>query len=138
LEVPAAFKEEKINKMGSLSEVHHKCDFITLNCDLNSTSFHLIGQPELVAMRRSAYLINTSRGPVVDEAALVRALREEKIAGAALDVFETEPLPTDSPLRSMKNCMLAPHNSNSSVSARERVHESTVNNLLTALREASP
>ncbi len=78
-------------------------------------------------------LINTSRGPVVDEPALVAALQAGKLAGAALDVFEVEPLPLDSPLLGMDNVMLAPHNANSSPAAWERVHWNTILNLLEGL-----
>jgi D-3-phosphoglycerate dehydrogenase / 2-oxoglutarate reductase len=81
-------------------------------------------------MRPTAYLINTSRGSVVNEPALIDALRSGKIAGAALDVFENEPLSCDSPLLQMSNCLLAPHNSNSGLAASKRVHESTINNCL--------
>jgi D-3-phosphoglycerate dehydrogenase len=87
-------------------------------------------------MRPTAYLINTARGSVIDEPALISALVERRIAGAALDVFEVEPLPIDSPLRLLENCLLAPHNANSSREARARVHESTIANLLAVLREA--
>ncbi len=84
-------------------------------------------------MKPTAVLINTSRGPVIDEKALVEALQSGKIAGAALDVFEKEPLPMDSPLLSMKNVMIAPHNSNYSPMACERVHWNTIRNLLIPL-----
>jgi D-3-phosphoglycerate dehydrogenase len=87
-------------------------------------------------MKSSAYLINASRGPVVDEPALIRALQQNLIAGAALDVFEDEPLPTDSPLRKLDNCLFAPHNANSSPKAWERVHANTIKNLLEGLRSA--
>jgi D-3-phosphoglycerate dehydrogenase len=70
---------------------------------------------------------------LIDEPALVSALQEKRLAGAALDVFEQEPLPKNSPLRSMKNVMLAPHNSNASPSAWERVHWNTIRNLLDGL-----
>jgi len=113
-----------------------EADFVSLHCDLNPTSFHLIARAELALMRASSYLINTSRGPVIDEPALVEALKTGRIAGAALDVFEIEPLPPDSPLRTLDNCLLAPHNSNNSAAARRRVHESTVENLLRALSES--
>jgi D-3-phosphoglycerate dehydrogenase / 2-oxoglutarate reductase len=134
-EVASQFLEETDLRLLPLDALLEASDFVTLHCDLNPTSFHLIGHAELSLMRTSAYLINTSRGPVVDEAALVCALSEKQIAGAALDVFEIEPLPADSPLRSFENCMLAPHNANSSRAARLRIHESTIANLLNALRE---
>jgi len=89
-----------------------------------------------ILVKKNSYLINTSRGPVINEAALIDALRSGKIAGAALDVFETEPLPSDSPLRRMNNCLLAPHNANSGLAAKRRVHESTINNLLAGLKQA--
>jgi D-3-phosphoglycerate dehydrogenase len=134
--VSAAFIEETGLTIASLPELLAQADFISLNCDLNPTSFHLIGRGELDLMRRSAFLINTARGPVVDEPELVLALQKRRIAGAALDVFEQEPLPLESPLRKLDNCLLAPHNANSGRASRLHVHESTIANLLGALREA--
>ncbi len=134
--VPDSFVEETGLRLVSLPDLLKEADFVTLHCDLNPTSFHLIGPPQLSLVRSSAYLINTSRGAVVDERALVDALREHRIAGAALDVFEVEPLPAESPLRAMDHCLLAPHNANSSLTARKRVHERTIANLLGALRKA--
>jgi D-3-phosphoglycerate dehydrogenase len=84
-------------------------------------------------MQPTAVLINTARGPVVDEPALVAALQNKRIAGAALDVYENEPLPLDSLLRQMDNVLLAPHNANSSPAAWERVHWNTIRNLLEGL-----
>jgi len=136
--IPEAFIEETGLHMTPLHELLEEADFVSLHCDLNPTSFHLIGREELAMMRPSAFLINTARGPILDEKALVDALIERRIAGAALDVFEVEPLPEISPLRSLKNCLLAPHNSNSSPAARRRVHESTIANLLKGLRENEP
>ena len=120
--------------MVSLENLLAKADFISLNPDLNPTSFHLIGKKQLDTMKSSAYLINASRGPVVDEAALIEALQKKHIAGAGLDVFEEEPLPQDSPLRTLDNCLMAPHNANSSPIAWQRVHENTVRNLLKGLQ----
>lgn len=121
--------------MMPLRQLLVEADFVSLHCDLNPTSFHLIGRAELNVMKASAYLINTARGPVVDETALIDALRTKRIAGAALDVFEVEPIPLDSPLREFSNCLLATHNANSSRDAHTRVHESTIEKLLTGLQE---
>ena len=118
----------------SLRQLLEEADFVSLHCDLNPTSFHLIGRVELKSMKSSAYLINTARGPIVDETALVDALREKWIAGVALDVFEVEPLPADSPLREFPNCPLATHNANNSREGVKRVHESTIANLLNGLQ----
>lgn len=134
--VPASFVNETGITMLPLRTLLAEADFVSLHCDLNPTSYHLIGRDELAVMRSSAYLINTSRGSVVDEQALIHALNEHQIAGAALDVFEVEPLPKDSPLRNLDSCLLAPHNANNSLAARRRVHESTIANLLKGLREA--
>ncbi len=132
--VPTHFKEETGLTVTSKDELLREADFVSLNCDLNRTSFHLIGREELELMKPTAYLINTARGSVVDEAALVWALRLGQIAGAALDVFEDEPLPLGSPLREIREVLLAPHNANSSPVAWTRVHENTIHNLIAELR----
>ena len=110
-----------------------RADFISLNCDLNPTSYHLINAGSLRLCQPHAVLINSARGPIVDEPALIEALLSGQIAGAAMDVYEQEPLPLDSPLRQMDNVMLAPHNGNSSPSAWERVHWNTIRNLIDGL-----
>lgn len=133
---PASFIAETGLRLVALRTLLEEADFVSLHCDLNSTSWRLIGRDELALMRPSAYLINTARGPLIDEPALIGALSERRIAGAALDVFEVEPLPADSPLRAIDNCLLAPHNANSGLAARRRVHESTIANLFKGLREA--
>lgn len=84
-------------------------------------------------MKSDAVLINTARGPIVDEKALIHALETGKIAGVALDVYEREPLPDDSPLRGFNQVLLAPHNANSSPEAWEHVHWNTIRNLLDGL-----
>lgn len=121
--------------MVTRQELLRNSDFVTINCDLNPTSIHLMSDEAFALMRPGAFLINTARGPIVDQDALVRALKSRKLAGAALDVFEHEPLPRDSPLLQMENVLLAPHNSNSSPAAWERVHQNTIRNLLAGLRE---
>lgn len=134
--IDAPFIRETDLAVMSLHELLEQADFVSLHCDLNASSFHLIGPAEFRQMKRSAYLVNTSRGSVVNESALIEALDRGMIRGAALDVFEVEPLPLDSLLRRQKNCLLAPHNANSSCEARQRVHEATIENLLSALRES--
>jgi len=125
-------------EMTTLQDLLRRADFVSVNCDLNSTSHHLIDERALRAMRSSAVLINTARGPIVDQAALTRALEEGRLAGAALDVYEDEPLPPDSPLLRMDNVLLAPHNANSSPQAWERVHWNTIRNLFLGLGLAPP
>ncbi|HPH97343.1 MAG TPA: phosphoglycerate dehydrogenase [Anaerolineaceae bacterium] len=120
-------------EMVSLPELLSRADFISVNCDLNPTSRHLINPQTLALVKPGAVLINTARGPIVDEPALIAALQEGRLAGAALDVFEVEPLPLDSPLLKMDQVMLAAHNSNSSPAAWERVHLNTIKNLLEGL-----
>ena len=127
------FIVENCLEMTDLYDLLQRADFISLSCDLNPSSRHLINRETLSLMKHSAVLINTSRGPVVDEAALVDALQQRQIAGAGLDVYEIEPLPPESPLLKLDNVLLAPHNSNSSPAAWERVHINTIRNLLTGL-----
>lgn len=96
-------------KLVSKEELLAESDFVTIHLVLGDRSRGLIGADELALMQPTSYLINTSRGPIVDEAALVDALRSKQIAGAGLDVFSTEPLPADHPLRSFSNTALTPH-----------------------------
>jgi len=133
VEIDPAFVSESGIEMTDLASLLRRSDFVSVNCDLNPTSRHLINQETLALMKPDAILINTARGPIVDEPALVDALQGGRLAGAALDVFEMEPLPKDSPLLKMDNVMLAPHNANSSPAAWERVHRNTIRNLLEGL-----
>jgi D-3-phosphoglycerate dehydrogenase len=130
---PDFILENKV-EMVSLEDLLERADFISLNCDLNPSSFHIINPHTLESVQSHAVLINTARGPLVDEAALIQALQEKRLGGAAMDVYEVEPLPPGSPLRKMNNVMLASHNSNSSPSAWERVHWNTIRNLLKGLQ----
>ncbi|GGA45283.1 D-2-hydroxyacid dehydrogenase family protein [Paenibacillus physcomitrellae] len=94
---------------GSLEELLQESDFVSIHLVLSDRTRGLIGASELKQMRRSAYLINTSRAPIVDQKALLNALEQGVIAGAGLDVYETEPLPFDDELRKLPNVLLAPH-----------------------------
>ena len=135
VEIPRSFVEETSIEVVSKDQLLTQADFISLNCDLNPTSYHVVGDRELSMMKPTAYLINTARGPLIDEDALVMALKRGRVAGAALDVYEMEPLSEGSELRAMDNCLLAPHNANSSPEAWRRVHESTIKNLLEELKK---
>jgi D-3-phosphoglycerate dehydrogenase / 2-oxoglutarate reductase len=133
VEVDHVFVSETGIQITDLNDLLSGSDFVSVNCDLNGTSHHLINEKTLAKMKSTAVLINTARGPLVDEKALVAALQSGQIGGAALDVFEFEPLPKDSPLLKMDNVMLAPHNSNSSPTAWERIHWNTIKNLVEGL-----
>ncbi len=133
LPIPRDFLLENNVTSVDLATLLKEADFVSVNCDLNPGSLHLINEETLGKMKHTAILVNTARGPIVDETALITALANNVIAGAALDVFEHEPLPQRSPLLKMKNVMLAPHNSNSSPAAWENVHWNTIRNLLIGL-----
>jgi len=133
VEIDHVFIAETGIQMTTLETLLSASDFVSVNCDLNPTSYHLINNRTLTMMRKDAILINCARGPIVDEPALEGALQAGGIGGAALDVFEVEPLPADSPLKQMDNVLLAPHNSNSSPAAWERVHWNTIKNLIEGL-----
>ena len=93
----------------SKDDLFRQSDFITIHIVLSPRSRGLVGAKEIALMKPSAFIINTSRGPIIDEAALLAALRDKKIAGAGLDTFDVEPLPLDHPLRKMDNVVLTPH-----------------------------
>jgi phosphoglycerate dehydrogenase-like enzyme len=90
-------------------ELLERADIVTIHLRLSDRTRGLIGAAELALMKRSTVLVNTSRGPIVDEPALIAALRDGTIAGAGLDVYDSEPLPRDHPLRSVPNTVLTPH-----------------------------
>lgn len=133
IEIDPTFVQETGIEMMDLDSLLAESDFISVNCDLNPTSHHLINAGTLAHAKPTAVLINTARGPIVDEHALTESLQAGRLAGAALDVFEVEPLPLESPLMQMDNVLLAPHNSNSSPAAWERVHWNTIKNLVEGL-----
>jgi len=134
-EIPSVIKEQYNIEMVTKDEIYKSCDFISLNCDLNETSYHLLTKKAFDKMERVPVIINTARGGLIKEEDLIAALNCETISGAGLDVFEKEPLPIDSPLRYMDNCILSSHNTNSSPKYWEFVHHNTLKNLLIGLRE---
>jgi D-3-phosphoglycerate dehydrogenase len=133
VEIDHVFITETGIEMTDLRSLLSNSDFVSINCDLNPTSYHLMNAETFAMMKPTAVLINTARGPIVDETSLIEALQAGRLAGAALDVFEHEPLPPDHPLTKMDNVLLAPHNANSSPAAWERVHANTIRNLLEGL-----
>ena len=132
-EIHEKFLKEHRVKLCTLNKLIIESDFISLNCNLNQTSYRLIGYNELKKMQKHTFLINTSRGEIVDESALIDALNNRIIAGAALDVFEKEPLSIKSELRKMENCLLSAHNANSSPSVFDFIHKKTIDNLIVGL-----
>ena len=105
----AAFGAAPVERRASLRALLPESDFVTIHAPLSEGTRHLIGDPELAVMKASAYLINCARGGLVDTAALARALREGRIAGAGIDVFDPEPPPPDHPLFGMENAIVTPH-----------------------------
>src|SRR6202022_169009 len=104
---------EKCKEVGvgyaSKEELFATADIITVHVVLSQRSRGLVGRDDLARMKPTAYLVNTARGPIVDEAALLEALTQRKIAGAGVDVFSVEPLPVDHPFRKLDNIVLTPH-----------------------------
>lgn len=117
----------------SLEELLERSDFVTLHCPLTPDTRGLIDDEALGRMKATAYLVNTSRGPVVDTEALTRALNEGEIAGAALDVTDPEPLPGDHPLLEAPGLLVLPHIASATHATRERMAEMAVDNLLAGL-----
>lgn len=113
-------------------------DFVTLHVPLTPATYHLIGREQLRRMKPTAVLINTSRGPVVDQEALVEALRAGEIGYAALDVTDPEPLPPDHPLLRLPNAIVTPHIASASVTARDQMAVLAARNLLAGLRGEVP
>jgi len=115
-----------------------KADFITINTPLTKETYHLVDEKKLRSMKKTAYLINNARGPIVDEKALYKALNEGWIAGAALDVFEQEPTPMQNPLLKLDNMVVAPHISSASYETRSRMAEMVAENLAAFFEGKTP
>jgi D-3-phosphoglycerate dehydrogenase / 2-oxoglutarate reductase len=134
LQPPAPDEQRQLGlTMVTLDTLLAESDFVTLHADLRAENRHLIDRHRIEQMKDGAVLINTARGQLVDETALTTALVGGRLAGAALDVFEQEPLSPESPLRRLPNVYLAPHNANASFAAAERVHANTIQHVLQAL-----
>jgi D-3-phosphoglycerate dehydrogenase len=114
-----------------------EADMVSLHCPLTDQNRHMIDAGQLARMRPGSYLLNTARGPLVDEAALVEALGSGHLAGAALDVFEEEPLPPASPLAHIENVILGSHNASNTREAVARVNEMAIANVLKGMAEVT-
>jgi len=113
-------------------------DFVSLHVPLTEDTYHLMSKDEFALMKPTAILINTSRGPVVDQRALYEALRSGEIAGAALDVTDPEPIAPDDPLLSLDNCLIVPHMASASVATRTKMATMAAENLIAGLRGEMP
>ena len=135
-------KEKLEEKYGveyvGFDELLSKSDVLTIHVDLNQSSRKIINADALSKMKPSALIVNTSRGPVIDEAALTEALGKGTIGGAALDVFETEPSPLANPLFSMPNVLATPHIASASWETRRKMAERSVGNVLSFLKGERP
>ena len=125
-------------KYKSFDEVLVESDYISLHVPLTDETKHLIGEPELKKMKKTAFLINTSRGPVVDEKALTKALQEKLITGAALDVHYKEPTDPDNPLLNLDNVIVAPHIGSATNETRLAMAMRSATNLTAGLNDERP
>jgi len=128
----------RVQKLGArsvkLDTLLAEADFVSIHTPLNEATHHLFDQTTLRKMKPRALLVNTARGPVVDPQALYLALKEGWIAGAALDVTEPEPIPLDSPLLELENCLITPHIASASVATREKMATMAAENLIAGLK----
>jgi glyoxylate reductase len=135
-------REDLEEEMGitykSSDEILSSADFLSLHVPLTPETHHMIGAEELASMKKTAFLINTSRGPVVDEKALADALKDGVIAGAGLDVFETEPVSHNSPLLGLDNIVLTPHLASGSIETRTKMATTAATNLVSVLQGRVP
>ena len=121
-----------------LTTLLHESDFVTVHVPLTSETRHLLSTPQFKQMKRTAFLINVARGPIVDQRGLYAALRDGLIAGAALDVTDPEPIPLDDPLLSLNNCLILPHIGSASIATRTRMATLAAENIVAFLTGRHP
>jgi len=137
--VPRPEMEKELGaKKVDLDTLFKESDFVSIHVPLMKETLHLVNAEKLKLMKKTAYLINNSRGPVVDEKALYEALKEGRIAGAGLDVFEQEPIPVDNPLLKLDNVVVAPHISSASYETRSKMAEMVAENLVAFFEGRKP
>jgi glyoxylate reductase len=135
--LPASVSEPLGATYLRLEELLPRADFVTLHVNLSPVTRHLINEKTLALMKPTAILVNTSRGPVVDQVALASALRDGVISAAALDVTDPEPIPMDDPLVGMDNCLIVPHIASASRATRGKMAEMAAANLIAGVRGES-
>lgn len=137
--IPRPEMEKELGaKKVDLDTLLKEADFVTVHVPLMRETHHLINADRLKLMKKTAYLINNARGPVIDEKALYDALKQGKIAGAGLDVFEQEPTPADNPLLKLDNVVVAPHISSASLETRAKMSEMVADNLVAFFQGKQP
>ena len=117
-------------KQVSKDKIFQECDIVVTASDLNKSSYHLINKKSLNKMKKDVLIVNISRGPLIDNIALINFLKKNKNSGACLDVFEKEPLNQKSKFLSLKNCILASHNAFNTSYEVEKTHLNTIKNIL--------
>jgi glyoxylate reductase len=132
------FEKEYDIKFTELDTLFQEADFITINTPLTKETLHLVDERRLRMMKKTAFIVNNARGPIVNEEALYKALKEGWIAGAALDVFEQEPTPVSNPLLKLDNVVVAPHISSASYETRSRMAEMVAENLTAFFEGKTP
>jgi glyoxylate reductase len=128
--MPPEIEKELGAKRIDLETVFKESDFVSIHVPLTKETYHMVNEERLKLMKKTAFIINNARGPVVDEKALYKALKEGWIAGAALDVFEQEPTSVDNPLLKLENVVVAPHISSASHETRSKMAEMVAENLV--------
>jgi len=136
--IPVEEERELGVEFRTLASLLAESDFVSIHAPSTPETFHLMDETRLAMMKTGAILVNTSRGPLVDEAALARVLREGRIAGTALDVFEKEPIAEDSPLLVLENVTLVPHIGSATEDSRRRMAETAAINLINVLKGERP
>ena len=131
--IPESVQQELAVQPVTLEALLQQSDFIVLSCNLSAENYHLLSDPQFKMMKPGVRVVNVARGPLIDEAALVNALASGHVAGAALDVFEVEPLPSRSRLREFEQCIFGAHNGSHTRDAVLRVNQIAINNLLAGL-----
>lgn len=136
--IPRPEMEKLGAKRVELDTLLKESDFVSIHVPLMKETYHLVNADKLKLMKKTAYLINNSRGSVVDEKALYQALKEGRIAGAGLDVFEQEPTPVENPLLKLDNVVVAPHISSASYKTRSKMAEMVAENLVAFFEGRKP